>query len=408
MALSSLRPDVPSGHRGRDRAVPREGSDEALRQRRRARDGARAVRAPASRVLAERARLAMGAALGDQFAAPAVRTRAVVADAATGGCARVRRPGTSAPWGTDRVADSRPAARLKRSGASRVAIGVGAIVVAGVAGLLLVRTGPAGTARARAEAPVAVGSDLPRSAAASPAPRARRASERATRSRDPCGPRADDSAAQPSAAAVATPRITPAPRRNAGPVSQRRRAGLGRPRRTKQAAPCTRSSREAGVDRRRYPDDSLIPADDGAQGSADPLRDRRVRVTRHPRGMNEFGSIQVREGDVLAGKYRIERLLGVGGMGVVVAARHVAARSARRDQVHSRRRARQRRSGRALPPRGALGGEAQERARRSSARRREARVGRAVHGDGVSRGQRPRAGVDARRAHGRRSRRRRS
>jgi serine/threonine-protein kinase len=38
--------------------------------------------------------------------------------------------------------------------------------------------------------------------------------------------------------------------------------------------------------------------------------------------MNQFGSIHVREGDVLAGKYRIERLLGVGGMGVVVAARH--------------------------------------------------------------------------------------
>ncbi len=38
--------------------------------------------------------------------------------------------------------------------------------------------------------------------------------------------------------------------------------------------------------------------------------------------MNEFGSIHVREGDVVGGKYRIERLLGVGGMGVVVAARH--------------------------------------------------------------------------------------
>src|SRR5450432_1156868 len=38
--------------------------------------------------------------------------------------------------------------------------------------------------------------------------------------------------------------------------------------------------------------------------------------------MNQLGSIQIREGDLLAGKYRIERVLGVGGMGVVVAARH--------------------------------------------------------------------------------------
>jgi hypothetical protein len=31
----------------------------------------------------------------------------------------------------------------------------------------------------------------------------------------------------------------------------------------------------------------------------------------------------VNEGDVLAGKYRVERVLDVGGMGVVVAATHL-------------------------------------------------------------------------------------
>ncbi len=38
--------------------------------------------------------------------------------------------------------------------------------------------------------------------------------------------------------------------------------------------------------------------------------------------MNDPGAAPVRPGDLLAGKYRVERVLGVGGMGVVVAARH--------------------------------------------------------------------------------------
>src|ERR1700689_4591807 len=38
--------------------------------------------------------------------------------------------------------------------------------------------------------------------------------------------------------------------------------------------------------------------------------------------MSDSGSSPVKEGDLLAGKYRVERVLGVGGMGVVVAARH--------------------------------------------------------------------------------------
>src|SRR6202042_886146 len=35
------------------------------------------------------------------------------------------------------------------------------------------------------------------------------------------------------------------------------------------------------------------------------------------------GSIPVTTGDVLAGKYRVDRVLGVGGMGVVIAATHL-------------------------------------------------------------------------------------
>jgi serine/threonine protein kinase len=36
-----------------------------------------------------------------------------------------------------------------------------------------------------------------------------------------------------------------------------------------------------------------------------------------------IGIAGVQEGDVLAGKYRVDRILGVGGMGVVVAAHHM-------------------------------------------------------------------------------------
>lgn len=38
--------------------------------------------------------------------------------------------------------------------------------------------------------------------------------------------------------------------------------------------------------------------------------------------MSESRACPVKEGDLVAGKYRVERVIGWGGMGVVVAARH--------------------------------------------------------------------------------------
>src|ERR1700734_208549 len=39
--------------------------------------------------------------------------------------------------------------------------------------------------------------------------------------------------------------------------------------------------------------------------------------------MDSQEELGVREGDVIAGKYRVERVIAVGGMGVVVAAHHL-------------------------------------------------------------------------------------
>src|SRR5271167_3372782 len=57
----------------------------------------------------------------------------------------------------------------------------------------------------------------------------------------------------------------------------------------------------------------------GLEGLRFSRRRRGERVTQG--GSNSAAG--VREGDILAGKYRVERVLGVGGMGVVVAAHHL-------------------------------------------------------------------------------------
>jgi serine/threonine protein kinase len=57
--------------------------------------------------------------------------------------------------------------------------------------------------------------------------------------------------------------------------------------------------------------------------------------------MTEDGPIAVREGDLIAGKYRVEGVIGIGGMGVVVSARHeqldqrVAIKLVRDQALHS-------------------------------------------------------------------------
>ena len=112
--------------------------------------------------------------------------------------------------------------------------------------------------------------------------------------------------------------------------------------------------------------------------------------------MNDFGSIQVREGDVLAGKYRVERVLGVGGMGVVVRRAPRAARQRVAHQVPLARGARQRRGRRPLrcarraPPRD------QERARRrASSTSGRSRTARRTWSWSSSRGATSRTSLDA-------------
>ena len=94
----------------------------------------------------------------------------------------------------------------------------------------------------------------------------------------------------------------------------------------------------------------------------------------------------VSPGDVLAGKYRVERVLGVGGMGVVVAARHLqlderVALKFLREKVIDEPEivVRFLREARAVA-------KLRERSRRARARRRQPRERRAVHRDGAARG----------------------
>ena len=101
-----------------------------------------------------------------------------------------------------------------------------------------------------------------------------------------------------------------------------------------------------------------------------------------------------KEGDILAGKYRIERVLGQGGMGVVVAAHHTTLRQkvAVKFLLPDGRASAATRRERFLREARA-GGRHPERARGPGDRRGHARHRRALHGDGVPHRRRPRRSV---------------
>ena len=95
-------------------------------------------------------------------------------------------------------------------------------------------------------------------------------------------------------------------------------------------------------------------------------------------------------GEVVSGRYRIDRVIGAGGMGVVVAASTSSSTSGRASSSCSRTRSSTPTSPRAFPARGARGGADQERARGARDRRGHARQRRSLHGDGVPGGEEPR------------------
>jgi serine/threonine protein kinase len=222
LSLSSIRPDVPPGIVGVIEQCLEKNPAKRFANAAELATALEPFVQPASRVLAERARLAMGVGSGVSSlgrSGPRAAPSAPTVDSAGSGST----PGTSVPWGTDRVAT--PALeRTKRSRSNGLAVGIAVASAAGVVGFLLFGRAPAGAGLARPEAPVTVGSDAPRSASgaltpvtlAPPGlPERPVASAAAVASTSPEGRAPDLPGAQPSAAVAGLRGVAASPRGDA-------------------------------------------------------------------------------------------------------------------------------------------------------------------------------------------------
>ncbi len=234
LSLAALRPDIPAGigaviERCLDKDPKRRFANAAELA-----SGLEPFVQPGSRVLADRARLAMGAGSGAHSTSQVALAKSTpTLQSGSSGST----PGTSAPWGTDRVVTPAPQPSPRpSSGGLRVVVGAALVGLAALAGFLLLGRSPASVESARPEAPIAVAPSLLPAAVAAP-PAALVPIDRATAQPAPSIPAPDPvPAAMPSASASAAPRSAPSPAANFAATLKTKAAVPARPAPGKTAA----------------------------------------------------------------------------------------------------------------------------------------------------------------------------
>jgi serine/threonine-protein kinase len=167
---------------------------------------------PGSRVLADRARLAMGSGSA-VHSAPHMAAAAPSSPTLQSGSGST--PGTSAPWGTDRVITPTPQLSPQSSPrALRIPLAIAGVTIAAGAAFLLLARGASNGPPPRPEAPVAAATEVLRPAtppAMSGAPAGPRAAEPALAASPAAAPTDAMGVAPPSTSTSAAPRAVPAP-----------------------------------------------------------------------------------------------------------------------------------------------------------------------------------------------------